>query len=109
MTGHDRTPVGTVAVPDAPRSVADVLEPVFEAMLDGPPPFRFEFWDGSSIGPLSDIFGLHIEAIRFKVCIKFRFERAPKQQCNGLREQSRVPIASFRFLRSSILSYEYIP
>ena len=31
-------------------SVADVLEPTFEALLDGRPPVRFEFWDGSAIG-----------------------------------------------------------
>jgi cyclopropane-fatty-acyl-phospholipid synthase len=39
-------------VPDraAARSVADVLEPTFEFMLGGPPPVRFEFWDGSAIG-----------------------------------------------------------
>jgi cyclopropane-fatty-acyl-phospholipid synthase len=42
----------TIPVPDraATRSVADVLEPLFEVMLDGPPPVRFEFWDGSALG-----------------------------------------------------------
>ena len=54
MTIHDATGLTTdqrATTPDAdggPRnSVADVLEPTFEALLDGRPPVSFEFWDGS--------------------------------------------------------------
>ena len=34
----------------ATRSVADVLEPLFDVLLDGSPTVRFEFWDGSALG-----------------------------------------------------------
>ncbi len=50
MPVSDRAAARSVAVPDSPRSVADVLEPTFEVVLDGPPPVRFEFWDGSALG-----------------------------------------------------------
>ncbi len=32
------------------RSVAEVIEPTLEMLLDWPPPVRFEFWDGSALG-----------------------------------------------------------
>ena len=57
MTIQEVTGPGTdqrSTTPDADRgstsSVADVLEPAFEVLLDRPPPVRFEFWDGSALG-----------------------------------------------------------
>ena len=32
-------------------TAADTMEPMITAVLKGPPPIRFEFWDGSSLGP----------------------------------------------------------
>ena len=32
-------------------TAADAMEPMITAVLKGPPPIRFEFWDGSSFGP----------------------------------------------------------
>ena len=32
-------------------TAADAMEPMIIAVLKGPPPIRFEFWDGSSFGP----------------------------------------------------------
>jgi cyclopropane-fatty-acyl-phospholipid synthase len=35
----------------APGAVADSLAPLLELVFSGPPPVRFECWDGSAIGP----------------------------------------------------------
>jgi len=57
----------TAATPT--RTAAEVLEPVFGALLGGPPPVRFELWDGSTIGPAAPVLGTvrvnSPEAIRY--------------------------------------------
>ena len=52
------------AVPEraATRSVADVLEPLFEVLFDAPPPVRFEFWDGSALGTIGGAGTLQVKS-----------------------------------------------
>jgi len=35
---------------DMTKTVAEVMQPMIDALLDGDPPVRLEFWDGSGLG-----------------------------------------------------------
>src|SRR5690242_13723541 len=44
-------------------TVADDILPLLEAVLGGDPPLRFEFWDGSSLGPSTGPGTVHVRSV----------------------------------------------
>jgi cyclopropane-fatty-acyl-phospholipid synthase len=52
QTTRASNPPQAVAPPATGAAAAEVMQPVFTALFTGPPPVRFEFWDGSAAGPL---------------------------------------------------------
>jgi cyclopropane-fatty-acyl-phospholipid synthase len=52
--GPPDVPGPDVGAPSSSRPAAEALAPMLEALLGGIPPIRFEFWDGSTLGPTDD-------------------------------------------------------
>jgi cyclopropane-fatty-acyl-phospholipid synthase len=50
------------AGPHQTPGAADVIEPVLRSLLNGPVPTRFEFWDGSSLGPSDGPGPIHVRS-----------------------------------------------
>jgi cyclopropane-fatty-acyl-phospholipid synthase len=44
-------------------TVADDIQPLLDAVLGGEPPLRFEFWDGSGLGPTGGPGTVHVRSV----------------------------------------------
>jgi cyclopropane-fatty-acyl-phospholipid synthase len=60
-TAPTKTPQGTTST--ATTTVADDILPLLDAVLGGEPPIRFQFWDGSGLGPTSGPGTVHVRSI----------------------------------------------
>jgi cyclopropane-fatty-acyl-phospholipid synthase len=58
-----RTEPASRAVEPAPGSVADALAPFIRALVGPSSPVRFEFWDGSALGPVDGVGTLSVRSI----------------------------------------------
>lgn len=71
-----------------PQRVADEMRPLLDGFFGGEVPVRFEFWDGSHVGPAEGDNALVVrspDALRLEVIVpapERAGEQAPAQRCN---------------------------
>ncbi len=60
-TAPTNTPDRTTS--SATSTAADEIRPLLDAVLGGDPPVRFEFWDGSALGPTDGAGTVHVRSV----------------------------------------------